>query len=67
MTCDTSSVFHIELLDADIQAAFDQSKPWIFETDLGQWAFATEEEACREQRQYRVETGFDPMTGERKD
>lgn len=61
---DTSSVYNVEFLDVDLQGAFGM--PWVFETD-GQWFFATEDEACMEQRRYRVQTGHNPITGERWD
>lgn len=64
MARDTSSVFNIDILDADIRAERDQSKPWVFEWDDGQVDCATEEEACAHQRDYRRERGFDPITGQ---
>jgi hypothetical protein len=67
MTTDNSSVFHVSMLDADIQANHNSLTPWIFETDQGQWEFATEAEACAEQRAYREQTGHHPITGERVD
>lgn len=67
MTNDSSTVFHISILDADIAAERDQSRPWIFETDADQNSFATEDEACAVQRDYRRERGFDPISGEREE
>lgn len=66
---DTSSVFHISILDTEFQAAHDPATPWLFEyehgSEGGQIAFATEEEACKMQRDYRRAHGFDPLSGER--
>jgi len=65
---DTSSVYNIDMLDAKHRAGFDPSKPWIFETgDDDAITFATEEEACAVQRTYRLQFGFDPVTGETRD
>lgn len=51
-TMDNSTVYHVSILDVDIQA---------------EWHFATEDEACREQRAYRAQIGHDPISGERLD
>lgn len=64
---DNSSVFSIAMLDLDHRAQYDGSRPWVFETDQGQWLFATEDDACAEQRAYREQTGHHPVTGERVD
>lgn len=64
---DTSSVFNIAMLDRPYRVQYDESRPWVFETDQGQWPFATESEACAEQRAYREQTGHHPITGERVD
>lgn len=61
---DTSSVCHVDMFDAEYRASFYPATPWIFETDKTIQAFATEEEACAEQRQHRQRHGFNPMTGE---
>lgn len=63
---DDSCVFHIDILDEDIRAAWGQSRPWVFETDEDNSSFATEAEACKAQRDYRVAHGFDPITGEQE-
>lgn len=62
---DTSTVFHIGLLDAEFAAAHDPAEPWIFETDDGQFSCSTEAEACALQRNYRRARGYDPLSGER--
>lgn len=62
---DDSNVFHIDTLDPEFAAAFDPSKPWVFEFgDDDQECFATEEEACERQRRYREANSFNPITGE---
>lgn len=48
MTQDTSAVFSREMLDEDHACAF--AKPWLFETEFDITEFATEAEACAEQR-----------------
>jgi hypothetical protein len=62
---DTSTVFHISILDADIANDHNPAEPWIFETEEGQTSFPTEDEACSMQRNYRRARGFDPLSGER--
>lgn len=62
---DRSSVFHRDMLDDEHAAQF--AKPWLFEADgHGVMQFDTEEEACREQRAFRLRNGFNPVTGERQ-
>ncbi len=60
---DSSSVFHIDMLDQAHRANFSDAAPWIFETDGDRKTFATEDEACAAQRGLRAAMGFDPMTG----
>lgn len=63
---DTSSVFHIEMLDEYhaglLRLQFPQ-KEWLFETDDALEAFATEDDACAAQRAHRSTNGVDPVTG----
>lgn len=61
---DTSAVFNIAVLDKSSRVYFDADKPWIFDAEWEQLAFATEAEACEAQRKYRVRHGFNPITGE---
>lgn len=60
---DTSSVFHLQMLDAEHRANFDAGKPWLFETHDTLMQFETEEAVCDAQREYRTARGFDPLTG----
>jgi len=64
---DNSSVFHVDMLDdAEIWRAKFPGKEWLFDTDESVvQAFATENEACAAQRNYRIANGFNPETGER--
>lgn len=64
---DNSSVFPVEMLgDLEKWEALFPGKPWLFDTDeFSVQAFSTEDEACAAQRAYRVERGFDPMTGDK--
>ena len=62
---DTSTVFHIDILDAEFRKDHNEDEPWIFETDEGQESFRTERGACNAQCRYRIERGFNPITGRR--
>jgi hypothetical protein len=72
MMKDTSTVFHIDMLDEEFQEDFDPREPWVFEADAPVGAdietvercFADEASACAYQRQWRKENGFDEMTGQ---
>lgn len=61
-----NTVFNIDTLDDDVSENFDKNKPWIFETDDEQIAFATEDEACAAQREFRIAHGLNPITGEKQ-
>lgn len=63
---DNSAVFHIDTLEEEFSEKFDTSRPWVFETDDSQKCFASEDDACAAQREYREAYGFDAITGERK-
>lgn len=44
-----------------------EGEPWVFECDdYEDQFFATEEEACAAQREWRQAHGFDPITGASK-
>lgn len=60
---DTSSVFHIDMLDKNDRANFSIDAPWLFQTDDGIVAFVTEADACLAQRVYRRAKGLHPTTG----
>ena len=56
-------VFERAALD-DEHAAL-HPREWLLQFHDGTiWYFDTEDEACAFQRQWRAETGMDPMTGE---
>lgn len=59
-----NTVFNIAILDDEHAALFDPALPWIFDTDTDQKAFATEDEACAAQREFRIAHGLNPITGE---
>jgi hypothetical protein len=62
---DTSAVYMLEMLDPEYQANFNPHLPWLFDTeDEGITQFATEEDACEAQRNYRAARGFNEITGE---
>ena len=61
---DTSSVYHIDMLDAEVRENFSEDEPRVFETEGDLRTFPTEDQACAKQRSYRIAIGADPVTGE---
>jgi len=60
---DGSSVFNHDTLDPEFAALFDPLRPWVFATEDANECFATEDEACARQRQFREAHGFHPISG----
>ena len=64
---DTSSVYHIDMLDMEYRENFSDNLPWIWESEGDLQTFATEKEACARQRIHRELLSLNPITGERHD
>ena len=61
------STFHCLVFSRDAldeEQAANYAKPWLMETSTGIEQFDTEGEACARQKEYRIQHGKDPMTGE---
>ena len=59
-----NNVYHRNLLAEEFQQSVPAETPWILELATGERFFATDEEACSAQREFRVAQGLDPITGE---
>lgn len=59
------NVFSKDMLDEEHAKLLGDDKPWLVEfEDGGIETYASEDEACERQREYRIQHGLDEMTGE---
>lgn len=59
------SVFHRDILTEEYRRLHPEETPWLVQHSTGRIEYyATEDEACAKQLEYRKARGLDPTTGE---